>query len=131
MYDVLTIAALVHECDSRLANARIQQVLHVDARTLAFELYAQRRRSWLILNAHPDAAAFWLSSDRVDADTEHVSPLLLLLRKYARGGRLLDISQPPGERIIRLSIAKAVDATNKDDNTEPTDDDIEVTPTTM
>lgn len=131
VYDVLTIAALVQECNSRLSNARIQQVLHVDARTLAIELYAQRRRAWLVMNTHPDAAGFWLSSDRVDGDPEHVSPLLLLLRKYARGGRLLDFAQPPGERIIRLSIAKPTDATNREDDADADSDDIELTSTTL
>ncbi|HMM41202.1 MAG TPA: NFACT RNA binding domain-containing protein [Thermomicrobiales bacterium] len=132
MYDVLTIAAIVDECNSLLANARIQQVLHVDARTIAFELYAARRRRWLVMSIHPDDAGFWLSSERIDADPERVSPLLLLLRKYARGGRIVALSQPPFERIIRLSIAKPTKATNRDDEVEDEDDgDIELTTTEL
>jgi len=132
VYDVLTIAAIVDECNSLLTNARIQQVLHVDARTIAFELYAARRRRWLVMSIHPDDAGFWLSTERIDADPERVSPLLLLLRKYARGGRIVSISQPPFERIIRLSIAKPTRATNRDDEIEECDDrDVELTTTDL
>lgn len=131
MYDVLTIAAIVDECSSLLANARIQQVLHVDARTLALELYAGRRRRWLVMSIHPDAAGLWISDERIDADPERVSPLLLLLRKYARRGRIVAVSQPPFERIIRLSIAKPTRATNRDDDEEDEGDDVELTTTEL
>ncbi|HQX62176.1 MAG TPA: NFACT RNA binding domain-containing protein [Thermomicrobiales bacterium] len=131
VYDVLTIAAIVDECDKLLIGARIQQVLHVDARTIAFEVYAGHRRRWLVMSIHPDDAGFWLSTKRIDADPERVSPLLLLLRKYARGGRIVAISQPPFERIIRLSIAKPTRATNRDDDIEDDNDDIDLTTTEL
>jgi predicted ribosome quality control (RQC) complex YloA/Tae2 family protein len=68
-----------------------------------------------LLSAHPEQARVLLTSKRLDADPQRVSPLLLLLRKYARGGRIVGIAQPSYERIIQISIAKPLDTTNHDD----------------
>ena len=123
MYDVLTIAAMVDELNAVAVNARIQQVLQVDELTIALEIYTNRRRRWLVLSAHPERARIHLSDGRIDGDAERVTPLLLLLRKYARGGRIVAISQPRYERIVQVSIAKPLEATNRPDSATPQDDD--------
>src|SRR5690606_36371120 len=41
-------------------------------------------------------------------DAELVPPFGLMLRKYARGGILVGVEQPPLERLLRLSIAKRI-----------------------
>ena len=115
MYDVLTIAAIVDELNSDLVNGRIQQVAQVDELTVALEVYAARQRRWLVLSAHPEHARVLLASRRVDGDAERVTPLLLLLRKYARGGRIVSVSQPRYERIVQFSIAKPIRPNNSDD----------------
>ncbi|HUG16594.1 MAG TPA: NFACT family protein [Thermomicrobiales bacterium] len=112
MYDALSIAALVDELNGSLVNGRIQQILQVDSLTIAFEMYALRQRRWLTMSAHPTDARLLLSERRVDGDPERVTPLLLLLRKYARGGRIVAVSQPRYERILRVSIAKPLETDN-------------------
>lgn len=118
MYDALSIAASADEMNETLVNGRIQQVLQVDDLTIAFEIYALRQRRWLTISAHPSHARLLLSSRRAGGDSERVSPLLLLLRKYARGGRIVAVSQPRYERILQVSIAKPLDTDNSgtDDN---------------
>ncbi|MDQ4043890.1 MAG: NFACT family protein, partial [Chloroflexota bacterium] len=123
MYDVLTIAAIVDELTAIAAGARIQQVLQVDDLTVALEIYAAHRRRWLVLSAHPERARVHLSERRIDGDAERVTPLLLLLRKYARGGRIVAISQPRYERIVQVSIAKPLEATNRSDDGDGDDED--------
>src|SRR5439155_6050501 len=38
-----------------------------------------------------------------------VTPLLLLLRKYVRGGRIVDVDQPRLERLLRIAVSTHVD----------------------
>ncbi|MDQ3548579.1 MAG: NFACT family protein, partial [Chloroflexota bacterium] len=133
MYDVLTIAAIVDELGSDLVNGRIQQVAQVDELTIALEVYAARQRRWLVLSAHPEHARVLLASRRVDGDAERVSPLLLLLRKYARGGRIVSVSQPRYERIVQISIAKPIRPNNSDDDigNDDADDDADLVSTEL
>ena len=126
MYDALTIAAIVDELSALITGARIQRLAHADPLTVVLELYAQRRRRWLTLSADHDNARILLGPSSGERDADHVSPLLLLLRKYARGGQIVAISQPRHERIVTISIAKATgfgddegDEDAEDDATEP------------
>jgi predicted ribosome quality control (RQC) complex YloA/Tae2 family protein len=123
VYDVLSIAAIVDEFNNDIVEGRIQQVAQVDELTLALEVYAARQRRWLVLSAHPEHARVLLATRRVDGDAEKVTPLLLLLRKYARGGRIVSVSQPRYERIVRFSIAKPLRPNNADDAGAEDDED--------
>lgn len=127
MYDSLTIAAFADELNATIVDGRIQQILQVDPLTIALEVYAQRRRRWLVMSAHPEQARVLLSDQRVDGDAERVTPLQLLLRKYARGGRIVAVSQPRYERILRVSIAKPQYPDNTDDDDEQARDPIDIT----
>lgn len=118
MYDALTIAAIVDEYAADIVGGRIQQVLPIDSLTVALEIYAAHRRRWLVVSAHPEQNRILLTSRRMDGDPERVTPLLLLLRKYARGGRVVAVSQPRYERILKLSIAKSLDPSKPDEDDE-------------
>jgi predicted ribosome quality control (RQC) complex YloA/Tae2 family protein len=132
VYDVLIIAAIVDAFTSDLVHGRIQQVAQVDELTLALEVYAAHQRRWLVLSAHPEHARVLLASRRVDGDAERVTPLLLLLRKYARGGRIVSVSQPRYERIVRFSIAKPFRPNNSDEDADVDgDDDVELVTTDL
>lgn len=115
MYDALTISAIVDELSTELEGARIQRLAHSDALTIVLELYAGRKRRWLTLSADHDNARALLGSKSGERDADHVSPLLLLLRKYARGGQIVAVSQPRHERIIQFSIAKIMGNLDDDD----------------
>jgi predicted ribosome quality control (RQC) complex YloA/Tae2 family protein len=119
VFDTLTTAALADELSRRLLGGHIQKVLQLDAESIGFEIYAERRRQFLVASASGRHPRLYLSSDRLSADPSRVSPMLLLLRKYARGGQIVSIQQPPLERIIRLSIAKRF---FMDKNREPVED---------
>ena len=107
MFDALTIAAIADDLSAKIVRGRIQRVQHVDPLTLAFEIYAGGRRSWLTLSADSQEARILLRDERPPVDSDIVSPLLLLLRKYARGARILAVSQPRYERILHITIAQA------------------------
>ena len=108
MYDALTIAAIVDELDSTANGARIQRLAHADPLTIVLEIYNNRRRQWLTLSADHDHARILLAHQSGERDADHVSPLILLLRKYVRGGQIVSVSQPRYERIVQISIAKVM-----------------------
>src|SRR5690606_13764609 len=124
MFDVLTIAALADELASRLVGGRIQRILQIDDATIGLEVYAEHQRSILVASADSRNPRLYLSTQRLSADPDRVTPLLLLLRKYARGGRVAAVQQPPLERIMRLSIAKPFYPDNRRKRDDaPTEDD--------
>jgi predicted ribosome quality control (RQC) complex YloA/Tae2 family protein len=101
--DFLTLACLRDQLDS-LLGARVQQVLLPDERSVAVEVYAGQRVH-LLASANSAAPRLLVCPDMprrgVDADTL----LLLLLRKWVRGAVLLDVTQPPWERILILHLS--------------------------
>lgn len=102
-FDALTTAAVAAELRAELLGGRVQQVLIPDHLCLALELYAHRQRRYLFASAHPQAARLHLVSDKPRRGPGGLPPLLLLLRKYVRGGCLVDVHQPPAERILHLA----------------------------
>lgn len=116
MFDALTIAAIVDELGIVLEDARIQRIQHIDALTLGIEIYSQRTRRWLVLSADPQHARILLEDQRGGGDPSMVTPLFLLLRKYARGGRVISVTQPRHERLVRISIAKTFQADGVEDD---------------
>lgn len=122
MLDSLTVASLVDELSLRLLGGRIQNVLQLDPDSVGFEIYAEHQRQYLVASANSRNPRLHLSAIRLSADPDRVSPLLLLLRKYARGGQIVSIQQPPLERIVRVSIAKRFFTDKKRELEEETDE---------
>ena len=105
-YDVLTIAAVADELSATIGNGRIQRIGLIDSRTLGAEVYAAGQRHYLLASADDRFPRLRLASAMPSLDPALVTPFNLLLRKYARGGIILGIDQPPLERIVQISIAK-------------------------
>jgi len=98
------VAAVADELRRELLGGRIQQALLVDRYALGLEVYA-RRRQYLLISARPDEGGrIHLVTQKLRRGVEVPSPLLLRLRKDVEGGRLVDIQQPPWERLLRLTV---------------------------
>ena len=96
--DFLTLACLRDEID-RLLGARVQHVVLLDELSIGLELYAGRRH-YLLLSAHPQLARILLLSERLRRGRDVEPPVLLLMRKWVQGARMVNITQPPWERIL-------------------------------
>jgi predicted ribosome quality control (RQC) complex YloA/Tae2 family protein len=106
-FDALTIAAVRQELQDTVVGGRVQNIVMPGPLTVALELYrGGSGRTSLVLSAHPQHARAHLSRTSPSRDPEQHPPLLLLMRKYVRGGTLLEVSQPRYERVLILSIAK-------------------------
>ena len=106
-FDALTLACMTAELNQTLCPGRIQQVLLVDENALGFEIYTPGTRHQLLLALHPSAARVHTVSYKLRRGAAE-TPLLLLLRKYARDARLTAITQPdPTERVLQLQLEHA------------------------
>lgn len=111
-YDVLTIAAVVDELSEVVGSGRIQRIGLIDGRSVGAEIYAGGRRHYLLMSADDRQPRLHLVPEMPSLDPSLRTPFGLLLRKYLRGSLILDIDQPPLERIARLSIVKRIDRSN-------------------
>lgn len=100
--DALALSALAAEIRGHLLGGRVQDVLAVDELSIGLEVYAGGRRHYLLLSAHPQWARIHLTSAPLRRGLEAPPPLVLLLRKRLRGGRLMEVTQPAFERIVQL-----------------------------
>ena len=108
MFDVLTMAALADELSNSIVGGRIQRIGLVDRLTVAMEVYAERRRRWLVLSADSQRARVMLGDQAVSLDPSLITPFGLLLRKYLRGATIVAVENPALERVIRISVGKRV-----------------------
>lgn len=119
--DALTISAVVDELNETIVGGRIQRVLQPSPLSIALEVYADHQRYYLLISANPRFARIHLSTARPSRGTASDTPLLLLLRKYVTGGRIIAIEQPYLERVVLLSIAKRPPQRNSEPP-EPSDE---------
>jgi predicted ribosome quality control (RQC) complex YloA/Tae2 family protein len=101
-YDFWTTAAIGDELRRTIVPGRVQQIVQVDATSLALEIYAGRERHYLLLSADQQAPRVHLLGDKPRRGVDTPSTLLQLLRKYVRGAALMAVSQPAWERILYL-----------------------------
>jgi predicted ribosome quality control (RQC) complex YloA/Tae2 family protein len=98
--DHLTLACLRDRLDG-LLGARIQRVVLPDERSVGLELFAGDRFQ-LLISASPQNPRMLLVPHKLRRGVDTAPPFLLLLRKWVRGSRLTDVTQPPWERILTL-----------------------------
>ncbi|MCP4539309.1 MAG: fibronectin/fibrinogen-binding protein [Chloroflexi bacterium] len=98
--DYLTLACSRDRLDA-LLGARVQRVVLPDTLSVGIELYAGQRFQMLI-SAHPQYARMLLVPEKPRRGVDTETPLLQLMRKWVRGARLVNVTQPPWERILML-----------------------------
>lgn len=102
-FDALTLAAVRSEIEDRALGGRVQRVASPKPEALALEIYAHQERHFLLVDVDPDRPRVRFARQWPRAGTQAASPLLLLARKWVRGARLVEIAQPPAERILDLT----------------------------
>ncbi len=105
----LTAAAVADELRTTVLGGVVQRVVLPDMASIGLEVYAHKRRYQVVASAHPSYARVHVVGGKLSRGVEQATPLLLLLRKYVLGGRIIAIEQPPLERVLTLSIVKEVE----------------------
>lgn len=104
-FDALTLAGVAAELTEAILPGRVQQVILPDEKSVGLEIYANRQRRYLLLSAHAQASRVHLVERKLRRGVERETPLLLLLRKYARGAALTHITRPrPFDRVIQFQL---------------------------
>jgi predicted ribosome quality control (RQC) complex YloA/Tae2 family protein len=101
-FDTLTVTAIADELRADLLGGRVQHVVLPDDLSVALEIYRQGQRRYLLASADAQYARVHLVAEKPRRGVEAESPLLLMLRKYVRGGHLINIIQPPWERVLHF-----------------------------
>jgi len=106
-FDSLTTAAVADELREKVLGGRVQRVVQVDPLSLGLEIFAHGTRRQLLASAQAQHPRLYLVDYKVRRGVETVTPLLLMARKHLEGARLVEVEQPPFERLLRLGFAGA------------------------
>ena len=102
-FDAWVTAAVRDDIQATCVGGRVQEVLQPDEHTVACEIYAHRRRHYLVISAHPQWSRVHFVSQKPRRGLAAASPLLLLLRKWVRGAHLDAVEQLPFERVLTFT----------------------------
>ncbi len=103
-FDAITLSAVRDEIRARALGGRVQRVVAPTPDRLALEIYANGATHHLLIHAAHQGARVHFVDNRPPAGSDPPDPLLLLLRKWVRNGRLADVDQLPYERVLNLTI---------------------------
>ncbi len=102
-FDAWATAAIADEVRAACRGGRVQEVVQLDEHTFALEVYAHRRRHYLVLSADPTLSRVHLAAQKPRRGLLTPTPLLLLLRKWVRGAHLDAVEQTSFERVLTLT----------------------------
>ena len=102
-FDGIVVANLVHELKEELLNGRIAKIVQSEADELLLTIKSPAGQKRLLICADASLPLVYLT------ETNKTAPMTapnfcMLLRKHISNGRIIDISQPKLERIIRFTI---------------------------
>ena len=101
-FDGIMVRALAHELNTRLADARITKIQQTDSAELMLTFRTTSGNERLLLSANASLPLAYLTEESKTAP-EKAPAFSMLLRKHLTGARLLGVTQPGTERILRLS----------------------------
>ncbi|MCI2424911.1 NFACT family protein [Candidatus Acetothermia bacterium] len=104
--DGIAIAAAIREIRSAVIGGLIEQIAQTDADGFVLYIYAGSKQRLLLI---PSRARIHLTQLSLPHPTAP-SSFCMLLRKYVRYGRIIDVVQEGYERVVRLVITRKVEA---------------------
>ena len=101
--DALCLSGLVHELNTALAGAKIDKIHQPGRDEVVLAVRTAQGNAKLLLSANPSHPRPQLTE--IARENPDSPPMFcMLLRKYLSGGRILEISQPPLERVVELKL---------------------------
>lgn len=102
-FDSSVVAATTQELAGVLTGGRIDRVQQPAPYELVLQIYAGGAQHRLLLSCHAQHARFHLTH-QVRKNPQTPPTFCMLMRKYVEGGRVLALSQPGRERMLRIQI---------------------------
>ena len=100
--DALTLAAVADELRAEEIGARVEDVFAPAPDAIALQLYGGGRNCWLLASAHPQLARVHLLERKPRKLVAEPPAFVMLLRKHLEGARVVEVHQPPAERMLEL-----------------------------
>jgi predicted ribosome quality control (RQC) complex YloA/Tae2 family protein len=101
--DAATLTGLVTELKPVTENARIDKIFQPGKDEFLFLLRSTAGNVRLLVTANPAHPRIQLTNSRRE-NPANPPMFCMLLRKYLSGGRILSLTQPPMERLVRLEV---------------------------
>ena len=101
--DALCLSGVVHELQNALSGAKIDKIYQPGRDEVVLALRAPAGNVKLLLSANPSHPRAHLT--QISRETPDKPPMFcMLLRKHLSGARLLELVQPPMERVVDLRL---------------------------
>lgn len=102
--DALCLAAMAQELRQTVVGGRVDKISQPNRFDVVLAIHGQRENFRLLLSAQPGSGRAALTGVRRDNPAQ--PPVFcMLLRKHLTGARLLEITQPTGERLLRFTFS--------------------------
>ena len=102
-FDGITVAAVVQELEHTLVGGRISKIAQPENDELLLTIKPAKEQVRLVISASASLPLIYLSRDNKPSPMTAPN-FCMLLRKHIANGRIVGISQPSLERIIRFEI---------------------------
>lgn len=97
-FDAVFLSGVLEEIRETALDARVEKIHEPTRDTVILHLRCRQGRTKLLIAANPAAPRLHLT--QANPENPDVPPMFcMLLRKHLQGGRLVDIQQPPMERL--------------------------------
>lgn len=101
--DGITIAAVVHELNQTIADGRIYKIAQPENDELLLTIKHPNGQQRLLISAGASLPFVYLTQDNKPSPMTAPN-FCMLLRKHIQNGRIISITQPGLERIVRIGI---------------------------
>lgn len=102
-FDGITIACMAHELQEKLTGGRISKIAQPEADELLLTVKSREGNFRLLLSASAGLPLVYLTGANKPGPMTAPN-FCMLLRKHISGGRILSVTQPSLERILRFEI---------------------------
>ncbi len=102
-FDGITVAALTQELKSHLVDGRITKITQPESDELLLTIKTPKEQQRLYISASASLPLLYLTPENKPSPMTAPN-FCMLLRKHIGSGRIVDITQPGLERIVRITI---------------------------
>lgn len=102
-FDGITIACMVHELSEKLVGGRITKISQPEREEVLLTVKSLSSQYRLFISASASLPLIYLTEENKPAPLTAPN-FCMVLRKYLQGGRVVEVSQPGLERVIRIKV---------------------------
>jgi len=116
-YDGLVTRKIKEELEEKLIYAKVDKIIQPTKDELVLYFRAQKETLRLLLSANAETARTHLTKYSLYKNPAKPFNFCMILRKYLSGAKLLHISQPSNDRILRFSFENSNELGDKENRT--------------